>query len=294
MNPMHLPPGVPLGAQPFDRRNFMMRDEKDLRFTGGSMPLLAMNEAFLVGEEAVVAEEAVFLEEDLAMTSQPPDSFGGEGDSLPSNETTTTDDLQRHIILGMYVALIFLWVILTIVLGVAPWVLQKNSKTEALNWFVFFIPIIIMLIGMVTIYYVDDVCGLSNNLRGGNVLYLGILVAIPLFGMLESNYKGDRKHFATLVLASISIAVVSQFDVWGTSNWACLINHLSSNMKTLSVGLLLFVLVLYVNNGNYVVTAMAAGQIEKQAYQAQANGGGSTNVPSFSGAPSSSQATPSS
>lgn len=234
---------------------------------GGSVPLFALNDAF-INEGVALAEDVAFTQEEVLMGAQqaPQDPSGTSSSENTQNdaEETTSDDMQRHIVLGMYVVMIFLWVILTIVLGVAPWTLRQHTKTSALNWFVFFIPILVMGIGMVTIYYVDDVCGLNSNLRGGNVLYLGILVAIPLFGMLEANYKGDRKHFATLVLSSISIAVLSQFDVWGTSDWTCLINHLASNMKTLSVGLLLFILVLYVNNGNYVVTQTAASQLEKQ------------------------------
>jgi hypothetical protein len=230
---------------------------------GGSASLFELNDAF-TNEDVAFTQEKVFMEAQQASKDPSDTSSFSENTQNDAEDTTSDYDMQRHVVLGLYVVMIFLWVILTIVLGVAPWTLRQHTKTSALNWFVFFIPILVMGIGMMTIYYVDDVCDLNNNLRGGNVLYLGILVAIPLFGMLEANYKGDRKHFATLVLSSISIAVLSQFDIWGTSEWTCLINHLSSNMKTLSVGLLLFILVLYVNNGNYVVTQTAASQLEKQ------------------------------
>jgi hypothetical protein len=57
-----------------------------------------------------------------------------------------------------------------------------------------------------------------------------------------------------VILVAMILAVLSQLDVWGTSRWTCAIQHAESSLKTLSIGLLLFVIALYTNNGRYIST----------------------------------------
>ena len=167
---------------------------------------------------------------------------------------------RRWWIVAVYGFIAVLWIAITHALKIAPW--TDSARAHGINgkmgWFVFFIPLFVLAVAAFTVARTDGYCRLQNAVRGGNILYLGILVAIPLFTLLDSSYKGDRAQFATIVLVSMALAVLSQLDIWGDQPWTCVVQHGESALKTLSLGLLLFVLLLYSTSGKYLTSSPAA------------------------------------
>lgn len=161
--------------------------------------------------------------------------------------------IQKATIVLCYTGVAVLWVILTTLLGVAPWTQRaaKESINNPIGWVVFFIPILVFSLGVASVVTSSSMCSVQNAVRGGNILYLGILVAIPLFTLLDSNYRGNRQQFAIVVLTSITCAVLGQLDVWGTADWTCYVHHVESSLKTISIGLLLYALLMFAFNGKY-------------------------------------------
>lgn len=164
---------------------------------------------------------------------------------------------ERGWIIGAYAVIAVIWCIIVHVLGIAPW--HTRASAHGLNgsvgWFVFFIPIIVMGLAVISVIRTPRVCDVKNSVRGGNALYLGVLVAIPLFAILDASYRGDRTQFTMVILVAMTLAVLSQLDIWGSDAWTCIIQHAESALKTLAVGLLLFVLALYAYNGKYITTS---------------------------------------
>jgi hypothetical protein len=164
------------------------------------------------------------------------------------------DKSKKEWIIGAYAVIALVWVFLTHILGLAPWTssAKKHHMRGVAGWLVFFVPLIVIGLGALAVYFSENPCSIQNAVRSGNILYLGILVAIPLFALLDSSYSGDRKQFALIALSSMMVAVASQFDVWGSAEWTCVVHHVESALKTVSIGLLLGVIVLYANNGKYI------------------------------------------
>lgn len=166
---------------------------------------------------------------------------------------------QKMIIIACYITVSVVWVLLVHLLGLAPWTMtsQMENIRNPLGLIVFAIPLLVFGLGVASVVTSEEVCNVQNAIRGGNILYLGILVAIPLFTLLDSNYQGNRRQFAMVVLASITCAVLGQLDVWGTADWTCYVHHVESALKTMSIGLLLYALVMFAFNGKYFSKAEA-------------------------------------
>ena len=168
----------------------------------------------------------------------------------------STDDgwVQRAAVLFIYLVMAIVWVVLTHLLKIAPWNTSAaaHGLSGKLGWLVFSIPLIVIALAALSVFHTKGLCRVQNAVRGGNVLYLGIIIAVPLFTLLDASYKGDRTQFALVILTSMILAVLSQLDVWGTDIWTCVIQHAESALKTLSIGLLLFALTLYCSRGKYL------------------------------------------
>lgn len=160
---------------------------------------------------------------------------------------------QKCGILICYLLVSVLWLALVHLLGLAPWTGKAKAEhiNKPLSWVVLFLPLFVFGLAALSVWTSGSVCSVQNAVRGGNILYLGMLVAIPLFTLLDSNYQGDRTHFSMVVLTSITCAVLGQLDVWGTSDWTCYVHHIESSLKTISIGLLLYALVMFAFNGKY-------------------------------------------
>ena len=163
---------------------------------------------------------------------------------------------QRTAVMAIYLIMGIVWIVLTHILKIAPWHTSAaaHGLSGTLGWIIFFIPLVVMGLAMISVFHTRGLCRVQNAVRGGNILYLGIIIAVPLFTLLDASYKGDRMQFALVILTSMMLAVLSQLDVWGTDLWTCVIQHMESALKTLSVGLLLFALALYVCRGKYLVS----------------------------------------
>lgn len=199
-----------------------------------------------------------------AMKTYPPEERVGGGDEAretlreeADREEEAEDQMrtlrQKAGIIVCYILVSVVWVTLVHLLGLAPWTEKARLEhiNKPLSWVVFFLPLFVFGLGALSVWTSDSVCSVQNAVRGGNILYLGILVAIPLFTLLDANYQGDRTHFAVVVLTSITCAVLGQLDVWGTADWTCYVHHIESSLKTISIGLLLYALVMFAFNGKY-------------------------------------------
>jgi predicted nucleic acid-binding Zn ribbon protein len=203
-----------------------------------------------------IQEEAVEVVDDAGILELDADKEDGKScrsDKCAEKLSAQESRKQKLWIVMSYMLVACLWLVLVQILGLAPWTRTARSHAigNPLSWIVFFVPLFVFGLAIVSVWTSDEVCAVRNAVRGGNILYLGILVAIPLFTLLDTNYNGDRTQFALVVLASITCAVLGQLDVWGTARWTCIVHHVESALKTVSIGLLLFALVLYAFNGKY-------------------------------------------
>lgn len=161
-------------------------------------------------------------------------------------------DVKYSIIIA-YVLLIIIWILLIYFLGIAPWTMSGKTHftTGISGWITFFVPIVMIGITIIAATKSDDICSLKQSLSSTNVLTIVILLVIPILSILDLNYRGDRQNFMSVILASMTLAILTNIDLYAIDSWACLLDHIKSGMRTISLGLLLYVVLLYSRNGKY-------------------------------------------
>lgn len=182
-----------------------------------------------------------------------------EDDSSNEIIIDTSNDVRYSVIIG-YIILIIIWIVMIYILSLAPWTLE--SKTHGLGglmgWIVFIVPIFMMFITIIIASKADNICSLTQNLTNTNTLTIVILLSVPVLSILDLSYQGNRRTFMQTILASMVLAVLTNIDIYGVDDWKCVVDHIKSGMRTISLGLLLYVIALYANNGKY----FAAPRIE--------------------------------
>lgn len=157
-------------------------------------------------------------------------------ESLPARQTNKKyHRAKRTIIHVIYVVFFILWICIALWLG-----LYVSGIVGA---FIALVPLVLFTISTVSIPYLT--MGVEEQLFKANFLSLGLVVVIPLFGLMSKNYKGDQRQFLYVLLMAIVFAIVSLMDIWLSPNYMSVVKHIKSSLQIFAIVLLVFGIWLY-------------------------------------------------
>ena len=142
------------------------------------------------------------------------------------------------LITAIYVLAAIIWV------AICLWLQLFTSG--AVGLFVALTPIILFMIAIRNMHRLGE--HIEDRVFAANFLSVGLMVTIPLFGMLSRNYNGDKRQFLMIVLLAIVCALLSLVDVWLPGNYLSVTKHLGSILQVYSIFLLIFAIYLFAHN----------------------------------------------
>ena len=140
--------------------------------------------------------------------------------------------------LAIYLTYIFSFTIWLIIV----WWLQLFTS-GIIGFFIAIFPLLLFTISTVSIPYLTQ--DVEDQMFKANFLSLGLVVVIPLFGLMSSNYKGDKRQFLYVLLLAIVFAMLSLIDVWLSPNYMSVAKHIKSVLQVYAIFLLVYAIWLY-------------------------------------------------
>lgn len=142
---------------------------------------------------------------------------------------------KRTVIYLVYTFAFFIWLVLV-------WWLNMFTSGPV-GFLIALVPFALFTISALSVPYLT--MEVEDQMFKANFLSLGLVVVIPLFGLMSSNYKGDKKQFLYILLMAIVFAMLSLVDVWLSPNYMSAPKHIKSCLQIYAIFMLVFAIWLY-------------------------------------------------
>lgn len=143
---------------------------------------------------------------------------------------------KRMILLGVYILSFLLW-------GFIGWALQLYTSGGPMGFLIFLGPWVTFTLTIISLPYLN--LEVESHLFRVNFLSLGLVVVIPLMGIMSKNYGGDMTHYLAILLAAIACSLLSLVDLWVGHRYLSISKHIKNILQQYSIFLLLFAIWLY-------------------------------------------------
>lgn len=135
----------------------------------------------------------------------------------------------------IYILAIIIWLLIII------WL--ELYKYGWLVTLLLFLPLVIFITGY--LYAPSCTAQQEEAVFEASFLAIGLLVLMPLVNWMKDNYGGDKKELIRLILAGISITLLSVLDVWWPTRLMRLNNHIRLCFETMAVILFICIIVIF-------------------------------------------------
>lgn len=143
---------------------------------------------------------------------------------------------KRRIIIAVYVMAFIFW-------GFLGWAFNLLTSAGPIGLLIFLGPWVTFTITIISLPYIN--LSVEEHLFKTNFLSLGLLVAIPLLGVMSANYGGNADHYLAILLAAIVCSLLSLVDLWVGYRYLSVTKHIKSILQQYSIFLLIFAVYLY-------------------------------------------------
>jgi hypothetical protein len=126
-------------------------------------------------------------------------------------------------------------------LGIAWWL--RLFVSGVVGFLIGLTPLVLFTISTISIPYLTS--NVEDEMFRANFLSLGLVVVIPLFGLMSANYKGDQRQFLLLLLLAIVFAMLSLVDIWLSPNYMSVAKHVKSVLQIYAIFMLVYAIWLY-------------------------------------------------
>lgn len=145
----------------------------------------------------------------------------------------------------MYVFAIIFWTLI-----ILYWRIDFSSLVSSL---IIIIPYVLFAISFSSAGLCDQ--EVEGFLMRGNILTLGLVIAVPLLSWYASYYTGDKKKFISIASFAIVLSMMSLLDVWVSPKYLCAIMHLRSILQTIGVILLVYIMTEFIGHNNKTMSS---------------------------------------
>lgn len=141
----------------------------------------------------------------------------------------------------VYIIFGFLWTMMI-------WYWSLLPGNDVFQRFLVIIPYILFIFGFSFAAQIND--RVEGFMFRGNILTMGLILALPLLTWTVDKYTGDKQRFLQMAVVAVMLSMISLLDVWVSQDYLSIVKHVKSCLQTISIVLLLFVIYEFMLNNN--------------------------------------------
>lgn len=142
------------------------------------------------------------------------------------------DSTQRGAVSVIYVALVFIWIVLFYYLDFFDGSLIMSI--------LFLLPLVILFIDFCSLGTVTK--SVEKEVFKSTIITAGILISLPLIGFLDKSYTDKPQRFFRIFAVAVIFVIVAMIPIWVPDYYLPIIRHLRTGFQTEALGLLVIAL----------------------------------------------------